>query len=288
MYVKLTLGERLKDLRTERGLTLEQLAQETGISKSALGNYEGDEQRDISPLSIVTLAQFYEVPTDYLLGVIETKKYPASEQVALGLDDGAMEVLAGTRMNKRLLSELLKHPAFPHLMVDMEIYVDRIASMQIQHINNYVDTARKQIEATHAPQSPDLYVEALKVAHVDEHEYFTKSIYEHLAVILKGIQKDHETDTTTADTDSIVEQMQATVNEALTMPESEVEQRVHLTCKMYGINPDEVPEEEKLILASFMNRIPKNMRTSMKELERSSKRGARQVPRHGKGKRKRR
>ena len=38
MQVKLTIGERLKDLRVERKLTLEQLAAEVGISKSALGN----------------------------------------------------------------------------------------------------------------------------------------------------------------------------------------------------------------------------------------------------------
>ena len=40
MYLKLTIQERLKDLRIERKLTLEQLAEQTGISKSALGKYE--------------------------------------------------------------------------------------------------------------------------------------------------------------------------------------------------------------------------------------------------------
>lgn len=38
----LTIQERLKDLRVERGLTLEQLAEKTHLSKSALGSYEGD------------------------------------------------------------------------------------------------------------------------------------------------------------------------------------------------------------------------------------------------------
>ena len=45
----------------ERHLTLEQLAEETGISKSALGKYESDDFKDISPFSIVTLAKFYGV-----------------------------------------------------------------------------------------------------------------------------------------------------------------------------------------------------------------------------------
>ena len=35
----LTIQERLKDLRVERGLTLEQLAEQTHLSKSALGSY---------------------------------------------------------------------------------------------------------------------------------------------------------------------------------------------------------------------------------------------------------
>ena len=35
MNIKLTLGERLKDLRVERNLKLETLAEQTGLSKSA-------------------------------------------------------------------------------------------------------------------------------------------------------------------------------------------------------------------------------------------------------------
>ena len=44
----LTIQERLKDLRVECGLTLEQLAEQTHLSKSALGSYEADDFKDIS------------------------------------------------------------------------------------------------------------------------------------------------------------------------------------------------------------------------------------------------
>lgn len=44
----LSIQERLKDLRVERRLTLEQLAEQTGLSKSALGSYESDDYKDIS------------------------------------------------------------------------------------------------------------------------------------------------------------------------------------------------------------------------------------------------
>ena len=35
MQAKLTIGERMKDLRVEKGLTLEALGQQTGLSRSA-------------------------------------------------------------------------------------------------------------------------------------------------------------------------------------------------------------------------------------------------------------
>ena len=51
--MELSIQERLKDLRVERGLTLEQLAEETHLSKSALGSYEGDDLKDISHHALI-------------------------------------------------------------------------------------------------------------------------------------------------------------------------------------------------------------------------------------------
>ena len=73
MNITLTIQEKLKDLRVARGLSLEELSAETGISKSSLGKYEADDYKDISPFNLVKLAQFYGVSTDYLLGLTEQK-----------------------------------------------------------------------------------------------------------------------------------------------------------------------------------------------------------------------
>lgn len=73
MNIKLTLGERLKDLRVEQQLTLEALAERTGLSKSALAKYESDDVADVSLYAVTTLAEFYGVTTDYLLGMTENK-----------------------------------------------------------------------------------------------------------------------------------------------------------------------------------------------------------------------
>ena len=70
--MSLTIQERIKDLRVERGLTLKELAEQTGLSSSALGSYEADDTKDISHYALIRLAKFYGVTADYLLGLTET------------------------------------------------------------------------------------------------------------------------------------------------------------------------------------------------------------------------
>ena len=44
MHTKLSIPERIKDLRVvDKHLTLEQLAEQTGLSKAALSKYESDD-----------------------------------------------------------------------------------------------------------------------------------------------------------------------------------------------------------------------------------------------------
>ena len=165
MQVKLTIQERLKDLRVERGLTLEQLAEQTGLSKSALGKYEADDFKDISPFSIVTLAKFYGVSTDYLLGMTETKNHPDTELDALHLSDDAIEVLKVGQFNHRLLSEMLCHKDFQRMMLDAEIYVDRIADMRINDMNAILEAVRKMVLMKQDGQD-DLSTRTLELAQV--------------------------------------------------------------------------------------------------------------------------
>ena len=74
--MELSIQERLKDLRVERGLTLEQLAEQTHLSKSALGSYEADEYKDISHYAIIKLAKFYGVTAELSAGPFPNKKSP--------------------------------------------------------------------------------------------------------------------------------------------------------------------------------------------------------------------
>lgn len=60
------LGKKIKDLREERALSPEQLAEEVGFAKSTIWAYEsGKKQISVSHLSM--LADFFEVSVDALL-----------------------------------------------------------------------------------------------------------------------------------------------------------------------------------------------------------------------------
>ena len=52
---------------SEKRMSLQELSDATGIPSSTLGNYEKDENMDMSLGNLITLADFYNVSTDYLL-----------------------------------------------------------------------------------------------------------------------------------------------------------------------------------------------------------------------------
>ena len=196
MNIKLTIPERLKDLRTERGLTLEQLSVATGISRAALGKYEADDFKDISPFSIAALAKFYGVSADYLMGLTEIKNHPNTELDALNLGDDAIEVLKTGQFNHRLL---ICHKDFQRLMLDAEIYVDRIADMRINDMNAVLEAVRQMVLAKEGDGQNDLYLRTLELAQVSEEEYFGHVVADDLTGILLDIREVHKTDSTTAD-----------------------------------------------------------------------------------------
>jgi transcriptional regulator with XRE-family HTH domain len=195
----LTIQEKLKDLRVSRKLSLEELAAETGISKSALGSYESNDYKDISHTSIITLAKYYGVTPDYLLGLSENEKEGGSEISELKLDDDTVKVLTGGKINNRLLCEIIKHPDFWKFMSDMEIYIDSLAEMQIRNLNAYVSTIRSRIQLKNEVPDSDHYIRTLKASEIEENEYFSRLIGEDITDIAKDIKEKHRKDKETGE-----------------------------------------------------------------------------------------
>ena len=278
MQPKLTIQERLKDLRVERSLTLEQLSTETGISKSALGKYEADDFKDISPFSMVELAKFYGVSTDYLLGLTEQKNHPNTELDALHLGDDVIEVLKTGKFNHRLLSELICHKDFQRFMLDAEIYVDRIADMRVKDMNAVLEAVRQMALMKNGGEENDLHLRTLEVAQIREDEYFGSLIADDLKGILRDIRSEHRPDTMTADEVSFAENMQNQLREAMNFEGSSEEKKAKALLATLGIDYDAITMEQFVNLIEVL-KLSKHLKTPI------SQRGKTTMT-HGKGKRK--
>ncbi|WP_429147713.1 helix-turn-helix domain-containing protein [Anaerotaenia torta] len=244
MNAALTIQERLKDLRVERGLTLEQLEQRTGISKSALGNYETEDYKDISHTSIVTLAKFYGVSADYLLGLTESKNHPNTDLAELHLSDTMIELLKSGAINARLFCEMAAHRDFVKLLADIEIYVDGIASMQVQNLNAYINLARDTIEKKYHPGEYNRHIRILNASHINEDEYFRHVVHDDMDGIIQGIKQAHRQDSDSAPETDFVRELKQDLEFVSSIEGSAQKKQVALYCRRLGIDYTKLTEVE--------------------------------------------
>ena len=281
MRVKLDTSERIKDLRVEKRLTLEQLAELTGLSSSAIGKYESGEYKDISAFAIAKLADKLGVSTDYLLCQTENKNHPNTELNALHLSDDAVDVLRDGKFNHRLLSELICHKDFQRFMLDAEIYVDRIADMRVNDMNAVLEAVRQMALMKNGGDANDLYLRTLEVAQIREDEYFGSLIADDLKGILRDIRNEHRPDTMTADETSLVATVQGQLQDAMNFEGSSEEKQIRSFLATFGIDYDLLSKEQFVTLIEIL-KLSKYLKSPI------SQRGkARPQLSHGKGKRKR-
>ena len=281
MRVKLDTSERIKDLRVEKRLTMEQLAELTGLSSSAIGKYESGEYKDISAFATAKLADKLGVSTDYLLCRTENKNHPNTEQDALHLSDDAIEVLRTGKFNHRLLSELICHKDFQRFMLDAEIYVDRIADMRVNDMNAVLEAVRQMALMKNDGEENDLHLRTLEVAQIREDEYFGSLIADDLKDILRDIRNEHRPDTMTADETTLVATVQGQLQEAMNFEGSSEEKKAKALLATLGIDYDAITMEQFVNLIEVL-KLSKYLKSPINQRGKARP----QLP-HGKGKKKR-
>lgn len=76
---------RLKELRTDKNLSQAKLAELFNISQQAVSHYEKG-SRDIDSALLKNLAKFFNVSTDYLLGISDIKNYTDDSNITIALN----------------------------------------------------------------------------------------------------------------------------------------------------------------------------------------------------------
>ena len=239
-----TIQERLKDLRLNKRLKLEELAEQTGISKSALGSYEKDDFKEINHGNLILLADFYGVSLDYLFCRTENMVEINTPLRELHLSDEMVALLKSGRINNRLLCELATHKDFIKFLADIEIYVDGIATMQIQNLNTLVDTVRHEIIERYRPGEDDPHLKVLQAAHISDDEYFSHMVLDDLNLIIRDIRETHKKDSESAPQTTVANELKENLEAVENFKGSRLEKLAVLYCKQLGINYKNLSDEE--------------------------------------------
>jgi transcriptional regulator with XRE-family HTH domain len=103
------IGERLKELRIKRNLTIAQTAEALGMNANTYAKYERNE-RDVSTEGLCRIAEFYKVSADYLLGrAPQTNPFAMLDlQVDIGEEAVMGQYMQLPKEWRRILLEVMK------------------------------------------------------------------------------------------------------------------------------------------------------------------------------------
>ena len=90
----------------------------------------------------------------------------------------------------------------------------------------------------------------MELALVREDDYFGHVLADDLKATLRDIREERSTDSTTADTPSIAEEVQSQLQDAMIFEGSDAEKQVRIYLATFGIDYDAITKEQ------FVNTIP--------------------------------
>lgn len=148
-----TIGDNLKRLREDKGLSMAFVAQHLNLSLGAYQKYENN-TRDVSTSTLNAIADFYGVTTDYLLGRPDAK--PPADPVEEFTDRVQMQEQEQIILKKWLALDEKKRQAVFDFMVDI------VHEYESESVHS---TAQEQIKKT------DTYNSEFAVARSSESNY---------------------------------------------------------------------------------------------------------------------
>jgi len=192
LKTKLTLQEKLRDLREEKKLRLADVSEATGIPATTLQRFESDENSRIGYQDVEVLTRFYKVSADYLFGLTDNRKYRDFEMDRLNLSDKAIEVLASRNLNNKLLSEVIAHSDFAELLAGLEVFLDGNLSENMGIVNMSYKLAIDTINKQTVTVGRDEYIATLKEASIDPDDYLRYRLSQRFDKLAKSLYGEHK------------------------------------------------------------------------------------------------
>lgn len=149
----MTVGERIKELRQEKGYTLLQLAEQIGVSEATMQRYESGKIKNISPDTLSKLAVALGTTGSWLLGEHEKDLSGKSNVVSISTTEKLLIMIyrSLTDGERQMVRELMftlnyHHSDISRLKFELDLAEDFIDSTE--YSDEYTDHKNKVLDET--------------------------------------------------------------------------------------------------------------------------------------------
>lgn len=129
-------SNRLKSLRKEKGLTLEQMAKDLGTTKVTLSRYENG-SREPKGETLNTLADYFNVSIDYLFARTDNKTFLSTKDIT-DVKKSIDEVLLSFKYSDALMfdGEPMDKNEFDSFLQSLEVIFNIAKKKQLDNLKN--------------------------------------------------------------------------------------------------------------------------------------------------------
>ena len=130
------MGQRIRELREQRDIKQEKLAEILNINKATLSRIERGETKTVGSDILMTLAEHFNVSVDFLVGftcVPDPKNYSVE---ALGLSSDGAKAMISRKVHMEIVNRLLENPEFCQLTYTMHYALEPNQMAAVSSANN--------------------------------------------------------------------------------------------------------------------------------------------------------
>jgi transcriptional regulator with XRE-family HTH domain len=130
------IGQRIRELREERDMKQEKLAEILNINKATLSRIERGETKTVGSDILMALAEHFNVSVDFLVGftcVPDPKNYSVE---ALGLSSDGAKAMISRKVHMEIVNRLLENPEFCQLTYTMHYALEPNQMAAVSSANN--------------------------------------------------------------------------------------------------------------------------------------------------------
>ena len=130
------IGQRIKELREQRDIKQEKLAEILNINKATLSRIERGETKTVGSDILMTLAEHFNVSVDFLVVftcVPDPKNYSVE---ALGLSSDGAKAMISRKVHMEIVNRLLENPEFCQLTYTMHYALEPNQMAAVSSANN--------------------------------------------------------------------------------------------------------------------------------------------------------